>query len=62
MMPYLPVISQAKATPVRHILIHSPGAVPGLTRVLNPNCISIGTTGFAGLTTVTDRPRYSVCL
>ena len=27
----------------------------GPTRVLNPNDISIGSTGFAGLSTVTDR-------
>ena len=60
MMPYLPVIGQAKATPVRHILIHSPGSAPGPTQVLNPNCISIGKTVFAGLTTVTD--RLTVCL
>jgi len=37
----------------------------GPTRVLNPNCFSIGSAVFAGLTTVTDRqtdrPRYSVC-
>jgi len=35
-----------------------------LTRVLNPNGISIGASIFAGLTSVTDRmsdrPRYSV--
>ena len=37
----------------------------GLTRVLDPNGISIGSAVFAGLTAVTDRqadrPRYSVC-
>jgi len=37
---------------------------PGLTRVLNKNGVSIGSAGFAGLTTVTDRqtdrPRYFV--
>jgi len=41
----------------------------GPTRVHNPNGISIGSAGFAGLTIVTDRqtdrptnrPRYSVC-
>ena len=41
---------------------------PGLTRVLNPNGISIGAAVFAGLTSVivrqtdrqTERPRYSV--
>ena len=35
----------------------------GLTRVLNPNGISIGAAVFAGLTSATDRPdkpRYSV--
>jgi len=32
---------------------------PGLTRVLNPNCISIGSAVFAEPTSVTDRPRYS---
>ena len=28
---------------------------PGLTQVLNPNAISIGSAVFAGLTSVTDR-------
>jgi len=39
--------------------------LPGSTWVLHPNGILIGSTIFAGLTTVTDqqtdRPRYSVC-
>ena len=33
---------------------------PGHTRVLNLNGISIGLAVFAGLTSMTDRPRYSV--
>ena len=32
-----------------------------LTRANNPNGISINSAVFAGFTTVTDRPRYSVC-
>ena len=30
-------------------------SLPGSTRVLNPNDISIGSAAFAGLTSVTDR-------
>jgi len=33
----------------------------GLTRIHNPNGTSIGSADFAGLTIVTDKPRYSVC-
>ena len=33
----------------------------GSTRVHTPNSISIDSAVFAGLTIVTDRPRYSVC-
>jgi len=33
---------------------------PGPTQVLNPNGSSIGAAVFAGLMSVTDRPRYSV--
>jgi len=35
---------------------------PGHTQVLNPNGSSIGAAVFAGLTSVTDRPRYSVTI
>ena len=34
--------------------------VPGPTQVLHPNCISIGSAVFAGLTTVTDHASQSV--
>jgi len=32
----------------------------GLTRVSNPNGITVGSVAFVGLTVVTDRPRYSL--
>jgi len=38
------------------ILTHIYTWFPGLTRVLNPNSILIGSAIFAGLTSVTDRP------